>query len=293
MVTIQCTDFDIGKIRDSGQCFRMKWQFDNSTQVTAFGKTTRMEQEGDRVHFYCSESDFEAIWRNYFDLNTNYTRIIEAAQQQYADDQYLMDAITYSRGIRILNQEFFETLISFIMSQRNNIPRIKRSIELMSGNYRDGVRFPTPSDILCRDINRLRECGAGYRDKYIMEACKWYSDFPGDWQKELKAMGYEDAMKTLMTVKGIGKKVANCICLFGLHYMNACPVDVWIQRIIDNHYMGATPAWFSDPYAGLLQQFVFFYERRALVTAELIDHDDDMIEEVFQTGGTLPNDFLF
>lgn len=285
MVTIQCDDFDIRKIMASGQCFRMsentlsyRENADRYIELIAFGKPLRVKQDGSVLSFSCSEEEFNQIWRQYFDLDTDYSKIIREAQEKYADDPYLMSAIDFSRGIRILRQDFFETLISFIISQRKSIFQIRKSVGTLS--YRNGCqmaangfdgeryslsRFPYANEIIqMAESGTLRSCTLGYRERYVYEASKWYQDFPGNLESDLASMGYENAMKELMRIKGVGKKVANCVCLYGLHYMNACPVDVWIQRIFDTYYNGEIPRWVSDPNAGLFQQFVFMYERRAV-----------------------------
>lgn len=285
MVTIQCDDFDIRKIMASGQCFRMsentlsyRENADRYIELIAFGKPLRVKQDGSVLSFSCSEEEFNQIWRQYFDLDTDYSKIIREAQEKYADDPYLMSAIDFSRGIRILKQDFFETLISFIISQRKSIFQIRKSVGTLS--YRNGcqmaangfdgeryslTRFPYANEIIqMAESGTLRSCTLGYRERYVYEASKWYQDFPGNLESDLASMGYENAMKELMRIKGVGKKVANCVCLYGLHYMNACPVDVWIQRIFDTYYNGEIPRWVSDPNAGLFQQFVFMYERRTV-----------------------------
>lgn len=285
MVTIQCDDFDIRKIMASGQCFRMsentlsyRENADRYIELIAFGKPLRVKQDGSVLSFSCSEEEFNQIWRQYFDLDTDYSKIIREAQEKYADDPYLMSAIDFSRGIRILKQDFFETLISFIISQRKSIFQIRKSVGTLS--YRNGCqmaangfdgeryslsRFPYANEIIqMAESGTLRSCTLGYRERYVYEASKWYQDFPGNLESDLASMGYENAMKELMRIKGVGKKVANCVCLYGLHYMNACPVDVWIQRIFDTYYNGEIPRWVSDPNAGLFQQFVFMYERRTV-----------------------------
>lgn len=287
MVTLQCNDFDIQKIMASGQCFRMTEKVlgyepdaDRYIELIAFGKPLRVKQDGNMLSFSCTEEEFNQIWRQYFDLDTDYSKIIREAQEKYADDPYLMSAIDFSRGIRILKQDFFETLISFIISQRKSIFQIRKSVGTLS--YRNGCqmaangfdgeryslsRFPYANEIIqMAESGTLRSCALGYRERYVHEASKWYQDFPGNLESDLASMGYENAMRELMKIKGVGKKVANCVCLYGLHYMNACPVDVWIQRIFDTYYNGEIPLWVYDPNAGLLQQFVFMYERRAVET---------------------------
>lgn len=228
-------------------------------------------------------------------MDTDYTKIIQEAKEKYAEDQYLMNAIEFGRGIRILRQDFFETLISFIISQRKRIFQIRRnirSISVMNGRRiaSEGFdhhlhfenQFPDAAEIIgMANSGNLKELG--YRARYVYDACRWYRDFPGNLASDLSKMGYEEAMNELMKIKGVGKKVANCVCLYGLHYMNACPVDVWIQRIFDTHYNGEIPRWVSDPNAGLLQQFVFLYERRTVEVpfAETQEENDNNNEWLF------------
>lgn len=287
MVTIQCDDFDIRKIMASGQCFRITEKYNgygpNANryfELVAFRRLLQIKQEGNVLSFSCSDEEFNQIWRRYFDLDADYSKIIREAQEKYADDLYLMAAIDFSRGVRILRQDFFETLISFIISQRKSIFQIRRSVGLLSmindcwekadgfNGERYSLRgFPYANEIVrMAESGDLRNCSLWYRKRYVYEASNWYQDFPGNLEADLSSMGYENAMKELMKIKGVGKKVANCVCLYGLHYMNACPVDVWIQRIFDTYYNGEIPRWVSDPNAGLLQQFVFMYERRTVET---------------------------
>ncbi len=234
-------------------------------------------------------------------MDTDYSKIIREAQEKHADDPYLMSAIDFSRGIRILRQDFFETLIAFIISQRKSIYQIRRNVSLVSernncwatatgfGGHKYSLsRFPYASEIpRMAESGILRSCALGYRERYVYEASKWYQDFPGNLEADSANMGYENAMKELMKIKGVGKKVANCVCLYGLHYMNACPVDVWIQKIFDAYYNGEIPRWVNDPNAGLLQQFVFMYERRTVEVpfTEYVgprhERDDDELDFLF------------
>ena len=162
-------------------------------------------------------------------------------------------------------------IISFIISQNNNIPRIKKSIEGLCNIFSDVEfsngqnSFPTCEQIISygnknQVLEKLNSIGLGYRDEYIYLMCLYTKENP-NWINELKQMNYEDAFEKLISFKGIGKKVANCICLFGLHLINACPVDTWVQKIIDTRYNGIMPQWMKNNFAGIYQQYAFYYER--------------------------------
>ena len=141
-------------------------------------------------------------------------------------------------------------IISFIISQNNNIPRIKRSIEKLCEN--NGGKFP---DI--HDLQKLSfiDCGLGYRDEYLRAIAEQWSD----WDRRYPPQNYNEWKLLLKGFKGIGEKVANCILLFGLHYLDAFPVDVHIKRILDREYNGKLPEWAESKYAGLFQQYLFYY----------------------------------
>ena len=162
-------------------------------------------------------------------------------------------------------------IISFIISQNNNIPRIKKSIEGLCKIFSktqitsELKSFPTAQEIISfgdknKILEKLKSVGLGYRDEYIYLISLYTIENP-TWIDELKNMTYKDAFEKLISFKGIGKKVANCICLFGLHLINACPVDTWIQKIIDERYDGKIPSWMKSEVAGIYQQYAFYYER--------------------------------
>lgn len=259
--------FDLEQIAESGQCFRWKKLDEHKYRIPAFGNYLDIAQTGSHFELSCTEKEFEQIWYDYFDIGTDYEGIIKRIDVK---DEFLKNAADYGKGIRILNQDIWETIISFIISQNNNIPRIKKGIENMCQRYMRQTDALLGTDIYMipylEDIEKnggresLSELGIGYRDKYIWGICQFKNQSP-DFIDELKKLNYEDAMKYLMDFKGIGKKVANCICLFGLHHLDACPIDVWMKKVIDEEYDGQMPAWMTDKYAGVYQQYTFFYKR--------------------------------
>lgn len=262
MITEKIPYFNLEQIADSGQCFRWVRIKENTYRIIAFGKCLEVSQEGEMVTFSCTKEDFDNIWYNYFDLATDYEGIVKAVDD---NDVFLKKAVEAAGGIRILNQELWEMVISFIISQNNNIPRIKKSIETLCsaiGKKADGdlYCFPEFGQILKTDESIIRNAGLGYRDDYILELCRNHT--MEDVLFKVQGMDYEHALKYYMSFKGIGKKVANCICLFGLHYLDACPIDTWMQKIIDEEYFGKMPDWMKGKYAGVYQQYAFYYKRQ-------------------------------
>ncbi len=267
MITKEIDYFDLEQIAESGQCFRWRKLDEYKYQIPAFDHVIEIAQSGSRFELSCTEQEFQNIWYNYFDLSLDYGAIIAKIDK---NDIFLKSAADYGKGIRILNQDLWEIVLSFIISQNNNIPRIKKGIEAMCERYQRQPESLISSGIYTmpymEDIEKyggresLGELGLGYRDAYIWNMCQHYQQSP-EFFCELRQLDYEASMKYLMQFKGIGKKVANCICLFGLHHLDACPIDVWIKKVIDEEYGGNMPSWTSDRYAGIYQQYTFYYKR--------------------------------
>ena len=255
MVTKDLQDFDIEQIANSGQCFRITQIAPETWTIKALGRTLCITK-GNEYIFDCSEEEFTSIWHNYFDLSSDYSiykRIIRSS-----GDKYLINAINYGYGIRILRQDLWETIVSFIISQQNNIVRIKSIIEQLCHPF-DGV-FPSPA--LLKDFceNDFKLLGLGYRAKYVYNMVKAVLNGEIDLNY-LKTLSTQDVIKYLQKFNGIGAKVANCIALFSLHKIDAFPIDVWIKRIIDKYYNGKFPIKKYASFAGIVQQYMFFYER--------------------------------
>ena len=265
-------NFNLDQIAESGQCFRWRKLDEGKYLIPAYDHCVTVSQSGERFEFSCSEEEFNQIWKHYFDLELDYGKIIEAIP---ADDSFLKEAAAYGRGIRILKQELWEMIISYIISQNNNIPRIKNGIEAVCDKYKAVIcksdnadeeniiyGFPRFEDIEKNGGRQsLSELGLGYRDEYIWLMCTHEANNP-NFLCDLRACDYEQSMKVLMEHKGIGKKVANCISLFGLHNLDACPIDVWMKKIIDEEYGGVMPKWMNNRYAGIYQQYTFFFKRK-------------------------------
>ena len=269
-------DFDLSQTLECGQCFRFYKQDENDYVVVAYNKLLHIKQEGNNLIFFnCSENEIEG-WINYFDLNRDYDKIKKFLLRK---DKVLKPAIEEKWGVRILNQEFHETLISFIISQNKQIPHIKHLVRRISENYgsylgsvngEDYYSFPSCSVLGTITEEDFREMKTGFRAPYLADAVLKLSS--GELKETVfKGVEEEEARKKLMTVKGVGEKVANCVMLFSLGYRAAFPIDVWIKRIMEELYFNGedTPkdviAKFAKEnyweYGGYAQQYLFCYGR--------------------------------
>lgn len=260
-------NFDISQIFDCGQCFRFNRSQDGgSYEGVAFSKYLKIGDDGENLLLYgVSESDFESVWRGFLDYDRDYESIIES----FSDDETLYNAAKYSKGIRILKQDGWEALCSFIVSQNNNIPRIKAIIENMSRAFGepftcfDGstkYAFPTPESLVNAGQAEIFALKTGFRAKYIYDAAKKVCSGEIDLKK-VEKMTFEEAAALLETIKGVGPKVAACTLLFGFAKYSAFPKDVWVKRILANYYADGESRHFSEQYAGIAQQYLFYYER--------------------------------
>jgi 8-oxoguanine DNA glycosylase len=267
MIKISSEYLDMRKIADSGQVFRFNKTDDGSYDLIANNKHLRIQKLIDNkdINTYeldCSEEDYNKIWKDYFDIDTDYSIYTDDLDE---NDIYLQKACEYSKGIRILRQDKWEMLISFIISQRKSIPAIKSSIEKMAVNLGEEIddriyAFPKPQEILSADDTVLETCGLGYRLPYIRAAARDVIENGVDLY-DSDNLSDEELLEKLKEFKGVGVKVANCVLLFGYHRIGAFPIDVWVEKILNNHYDGTFPMERYKGYAGVLQQYMFFYER--------------------------------
>lgn len=274
-------DFDIADILECGQCFHYECLADHEYIVCAGGRVLHVKQmqcvngTGQLVLYDTTEEEYQNIWRVYFDMDTDYGSI---KKQIVALDGRLETAVKAKAGIRILRQDFFETLISFIISQNKQIPHIRQLVETLSRRYgtrvtrpdgSSGYVFPTPEQLYQVSEEELRECKVGFRAPYIRDAVQ--KIYHGELkEEELKRMSAAEARTALMSVRGVGEKVANCVLLFGLGHAEVFPVDVWMKRIMEALYFGEDTAkeeieHFASghfgKYAGYVQQYLFYYGR--------------------------------
>lgn len=273
LVLTNIKDFNIDNIFDCGQCFRWNKQNDGAYIGVANSRALKISQENDTVTLYdTSIEDFNNIWFKYFDFKTNYQEI----KQILSNDLVLKSAVEFGNGIRILNQELWECVVSFIISASNNIPRIKKIINTLCELYGDRINymgetyysFPTPEKIYSLGISGIAPIKAGFRDKYIISAAEFFiNDFN---EAYFESLDYNSAKKELMKISGIGNKVADCILLFALSKRNSFPVDVWIKRVIEHFYFEEEQTIeiiqkFSQEKFGELggyaQQYLFYYAR--------------------------------
>ena len=273
-ITIQ-DDFDLKKIADSGQCFRFNECPDADEDghkrysVAALKRHVFVKELGQsRYDIDCTEEDFNFFWKRYFDLDLSYREIRERVDQ--SEDPYLYSASEFGKGIRILRQDPWEMLISFIISQRKNIPAIKASIEKICALAGDVITedpeigkiysFPTPEQLAALSLEQLSGCSLGYRDKYVHQAALDVVSGAVDLDA-WRDLDDDALMENLLKLFGVGVKVANCEILFGYHRLNAFPKDVWINRVLDIQYPQGFLFDKYAPYNGVMQQYLFFYSR--------------------------------
>lgn len=246
-------------IADSGQCFRMKkaretnkyqdWHIcSKDTYAIAI-----QDIETRHIDLQCYENDID-FWRSYFDVATDYQPIYDKINA--SDDEFLKSALEYSKGMRILRQDFWEALVSFLISQNNNIPRIKQTIEALCERFgrnmcNDVYSFPT-KEMLDKQVAKpsdLDGLGLGYRQKYLYALIK--SD----------SSAVVPEYDKLLKLQGVGPKVASCALLYGNHDMTQFPIDTWMKKLIDDVYSGHFDIEPYREWAGFVQQIMFYYYR--------------------------------
>lgn len=256
--------FNLALTLDCGEAFRWEQQEDGSWSGVAFGKYLNISEKEDGVFILKNTSleDFESVWRNYFDFGRDYASICERLKQ----DELLSSTIDEYYGIRILNQEPWEALFSFVISQQNNIKRIKGIIKRLCNAYGEEVfegwhAFPSAKTLSVLTVQDFEALGAGYRAKYLKKLADDVASGAIDLDK-IKGMRLEDAKKALLDIYGVGIKVANCALLFGFQFIECFPQDVWIKRVME-YYPNGLPECFKG-YEGIAQQYLFHWARNNL-----------------------------
>lgn len=257
-------DFDLEKIIASGQCFRAYRQNDGAYYFITGGNSISIMECSDGTFIVdCTEHEWENIWFDYFDLSRNYALVRAAV---YPKDYSMQRMAEYGKGIRILKQEPWETLVTFIISQRKSIPAIKKSVKnlcTMVGAKLSGgtaYSFPSPTAILNMTSEELKSCGLGYRTDFVIDAADKAVSGLIDLHSLDNATDVA-LLETLKSIKGVGDKVANCVGLFAYNRVDCAPVDVWINRIIENIYQGQNPFTKYEHNAGIYQQYMFFFAK--------------------------------
>lgn len=269
-VKITCVkDLDLEQTLDCGQSFRWKKQDDGSFKGVAYNKSVVMDLQGEDLYIHnATVEDFSKIWKNYLDLDLDYGKIRKEISKIHP---VLNDASKYAPGIRILQQEPYEALCTFIISQNNNIKRIKGIVERLCENFGEKLpdgeyAFPTAEKLAQLTEEDLAPLRAGFRNKYIIDGAKKVAS--GEVNLEIcKTLPYEEARAELMKIKGVGVKVADCTLLFGMHRIEAFPIDVWMRRAMDKLFPNMNAEDFGE-YAGIAQQYIFHYSR---MNPELFD----------------------
>lgn len=273
VVLSELKEFNLCHIFECGQCFRWKKQEDGSFIGVAKGKVLKLIQSGDSVTVLntCTK-EFSEIWEDYFDLKTDYG----SYQKRLETDPIMKTAISAGSGIRILRQDTFEALISFIISASNNIPRIMKIVDSLCSLFGDEIEyngekyysFPTPEQLHGVTEDDLAPIRSGFRAKYIVDAVNKVTS--GEIQLDaLHSMTALEAQKYLMKINGVGPKVADCILIFGAGRLDVFPVDTWIDKAMKTLYPSAVEGvkvrqagenLFGD-ICGLAQQYIFYYAR--------------------------------
>lgn len=255
--------FSLKETLECGQCFRFDAISSKRYRGVVKGYLLDIEEENQDLIFHnTSEKIFENVSRPYFDLDRKYGEI----QKTLEKNPVMRKAISYAPGIRILQQETWETLCTFLFSQNNNIKRIKGIVDRFCTLFGDPIdseqfAFPTVEQVVHRDITEINLLRAGFRGKYILDAAKKV------WTKEielscLSTLPLEEAEIYLQQIMGVGPKVADCVLLFGGGHLDAFPKDVWILRAMKELFPKGLPNYMK-PYAGIAQQYLFHYIRNS------------------------------
>lgn len=274
-------NFDLTHIFECGQAFRWEKTLDNSYIIVAYGRVIELikDFDGNLLIYNTNKEDFINIWHNYFDLDRDYDYLkLELSKTTaYKLNTSLREAIEFGYGIRILRQEEFQMIISFIISANNQIPRIKNSIRLLSEKYGEFIQeykgrnyysFPKPEKLSLADPLEIKEiCRVGFRNERIVQASKLYLQNSENFSNKLDDQTLGD---NLLSLPGVGAKVRDCILLFGYARANTFPIDVWVKRLMETLYIKKTIPnkeilLYSEDlfgkYKGFAQQYLFYYAR--------------------------------
>ena len=283
-------NFKLKQTFECGQCFRFDKISDTNYVTVAFERVIELEEDGDNIRIYNStEEDVRNIWINYFDLNRDYSSI----KKELAKDELLKKCVEFGHGIRILNQDPFEILISFIISARNSIPSIMKTINKISAKWGREIEykgkiyhaFPTIEQIKDASLEEIQDTGASFRSKYIIDTISnvyrsYMAKKEGNLEKieelrkydleYIKSLNDDECHTALQEFKGVGAKVADCIMLFSMEKYSAFPVDVWVKRAMIYFYdaedasLNKIRIFARNKFkelSGFAQQYLFYYAR--------------------------------
>lgn len=272
--------FNLIHIFECGQCFRWNKEKDGSYTGVFKNNVLNVEEENGKIKFQgICEGNIENIVKEYFDLNTDYMKIKETLSKV---DEYLEESIKFGKGIRILNQDLWEVLISFIISANNNIPRIKGIVERIAKQYgreiiyngKSYYTFPKPDELAKATVEDLRKLGLGFRDKRVYETTQKIKNGEINLNELVEIKDTNKIREILETLPGVGPKVADCILLFGLKRFEVFPIDVWVRRIMNDLYIknedetkvnkkeieNLAKTKYAE-LAGIAQQYLFYWKR--------------------------------
>ena len=254
-------DLDLRETFLCGQCFRWKELSDGSFSGVACGKYVRISMDGDRLTIDGADESDRQLWSDYLDLSLDYSAVRERLAALHP---VMAEAARYAPGIRILRQEPFEALISFIISQNNNIKRISGIVDRLCEGFGEPIgegqyRFPTAERLAALEPDDLSPIRAGFRHRYMIDAARRVHSGDIDLGA-VRLMPYDEARQELMRITGVGVKVADCVLLYGLHRLDSFPLDVWMKRAMAVLFNGMEPSVFGE-YAGIAQQYIFHYSR--------------------------------
>lgn len=251
---------DLKKTFSCGQCFR--WEEDKTGvwHGVAYGRSLRLWTENGRVFCDTPEAALP-FWRHYFDLETDYS----SASALFTQPDYLRACANFGQGIRILRQEPWEALVSFILSQCNNIPRIRKIVSALCAGFGDALpdgqfTFPSAERLAPLDEAALAPLRCGYRTAYILGAARAVAEGSLNFEA-LAEEPPEAAFAQIKQIPGVGDKVANCFLLYGLHRMERFPIDVWMRRALAQRFPKDFDPTALGAFAGLAQQYIFYYAR--------------------------------
>jgi N-glycosylase/DNA lyase len=273
-IIVGVSDFSLADTLECGQCFRY-WKVEEQEYLIASGqKMIRVRQKENELTFYdASSEEVLNYWSNFFDIKRDYGKL---KQTLSAEDAIMAEAIAFAPGVHILKQDFFECMISFILSQNNHIPRIKKMVETLCQTYgtllgEGRYGFPTAEQMQGATEEKLRELGMGFRAKYIMDAIKKANS--GQLPlADLEQMKTEELRNKLLSIYGVGRKVADCILLFSFERHEVFPTDVWVKRVMSYYYFQKEEVPLQEIFqlaqekygdnAGFAQQYLFHYARK-------------------------------
>ncbi len=268
---VYAPDYDVERTFECGQCFRFEKNSDSTFPCeysgVAHGRYMQFATDKDgNLHIIGAPRDeIDSIWLHYLGLDRDYDTIKKQILKDFDNHKFVAAAIERTGGLRILSQERFETLCSFILSQNNNIPRIKKLVECLCEKYGTAIKtahgtryaFPSPKALAKAEIGDLEAMKMGYRARYIKNAAEAVANGCFD----LASLTPENAEERLLSLVGVGKKVAACIRLFAIEDYASFPVDVWVKRIIETRFDGRLDVSKTGSYGGVAQQYLFCYER--------------------------------